>query len=104
MQQIIDYLNNIVSNDIYKEDFKTINEIISILNAFVNDPENITVDLLDCVDDKIKYLDQKYNDLYDLVNMYNPLKFECKSNLHKRYVTDLRKENRLKKEGRKNEI
>ena len=97
VQQIIEYLNNIVSNEDYIDDIKVINYLLFYFNDFIVNPQNIKEDLLDYVDNKIIYLDQKYDDLYDLVNMYDPIKIECKNNLHKKYVENLRKENRKKK-------
>ena len=101
MEKLINLLNSIVLNDNYIEDEKTIKEIINILNIFLEDKNNITNDLLKDVDDKIKYLDRKYDDLYDLVNMYDPIKIEFEKYLHKCYVVNLRNSNRMKKEGRK---
>ena len=104
MRKLIDKFNDIDINEKYSDDIKMINKTINILNQMLDNESIITNTLLDYIDDNIKYLDQKYDDLYDLVNIYDPIKIEYKIQLHKKYVNDLRRKNKKAKMGDKNEL
>ena len=104
MEEIIKLLNSILSDFKYIDDKELIKEIKTIFNKFLNDENSITSDSLNYVDDKIKYLDQKYDDLYDLINLYDPIRIKYELYLHQKHVENLRKINRLKKESKKYEL
>lgn len=65
----------------------------------MNDDRDITNEFLDEVDKDLNYLDQKYEDLFDLNNLFDPIFFELKRENHINYVKKLREENRKKEKN-----
>ena len=73
--------------------------IVSLTNGILND-DNITNDFIDKMDNDLNYLDQKYDDLFDLINLFDPIYVELKRRNHTKYVEKLREENRKKRKER----
>lgn len=98
LEQLLKLLKKISDDNKYQADRELIKQIYNKLEQLkIKHSRNI--DDLEYVRDKINYLDQKYDDLYDLVNLYEPKYIEIKKNIHSEYVQELRKQNRMKKEG-----
>ena len=91
-------LKKLSDDNKYQEDRELIKQIYNKLEE-LKIKHSTNIDDLEYVQDKINYLDQKYNDLYDLVNLYEPEYIKIKKNIHSEYVQELRKQNRMKKEG-----
>lgn len=99
LKKMLSFLTLISTNEQYSEDTdvikKTINEIsnLQLGNNYINN------NILELIEHNISYLDRKYDDLYDLVNLYDSVKSSYKKLIHDKYVEELRKANRKKKEG-----
>lgn len=98
LTQLLKLLKNISVYNKYQEDIELIKEIYNKLENLVSG-HNINIDDLEYIQDKINYLDQKYDDLYDLINLYLPEYIAMKKIVHNEHVQELRRQNRKKKEG-----
>lgn len=99
---MLDILKSLENDNQYDDDFTLIQDLIKRINGILSD-DNITNDFLDKMDKDLNYLDQKYDDLFDLINLFDPVRFELKRRNHTKYVEKLREENREKrKKERKN--
>lgn len=76
---MLDILKSLESDNQYDNDFTLIQELIKRINSILSD-DNITNDFLDKMDNDLNYLDQKYDDLFDLINLFDPICFELKKN------------------------
>ena len=101
---MLDILKSLESDNQYDNDFTLIQELIKRINSILSD-DNITNDFIDKMDNDLNYLDQKYDDLFDLINLFDPIYVELKRRNHTKYVEKLREENRKKeKKERKTPI
>ncbi len=91
-------LKNLSNNKQYDHDIILINDLIKRISNMLNN-NDMTDDFLDQMNNDLNYLDQKYEDLYDLINLFDPVRFELKRKNHINYVESLREENRKKKEN-----
>lgn len=91
-------LKNLSNDKQYDYDIILINDLIKRISNMLNN-NDMTDDFLDQMNNDLNYLDQKYEDLYDLINLFDPVRFELKRKNHINYVENLRKENRKKKEN-----
>ena len=91
-------LKNLSNNKQYDHDIILINDLIKRISNMLNN-NDITDDFLEQMNNELNYLDQKYEDLYDLINLFDPVRFELKRKNHINYVENLREENRKKKEN-----
>ena len=91
-------LKNLSNNKQYDHDIILINDLIKRISNMLNN-NDITDDFLEQMNNDLNYLDQKYEDLYDLINLFDPVRFELKRKNHINYVENLREENRKKKEN-----
>ncbi len=91
-------LKNLSNNKQYDHDIILINDLIKRISNMLNN-NDMTDDFLDQMNNDLNYLDQKYEDLYDLINLFDPVRFELKRKNHINYVENLREENRKKKEN-----
>lgn len=82
----------------YDADNSIIKETLNLVKK-LSVEDKITHDLLNKINENIKYLDQKYDDLYELVNLFDPICFYYENLLKKNYTYFLRKQNREKKNG-----
>lgn len=96
---MLDILKHLVNDNQYDDDFTLIQDLIKQINSILND-DNITNDFLDKMDKDLNYLDQKYDDLFDLINLFDPIYVELKKKNHINYVEKLREENRKKRQER----
>ena len=96
---MIEILNSIKGDKQYSNDNILICDLIHRINSILNN-DNITNDFLDKMDNDLNYLDQKYNDLFDLINLFDSICFELKKKNHIKYVEGLRKKNREKRQER----
>ena len=96
---MLDILKSLENDNQYDDDFTLIKDLIKRINSILSD-DNITNDFLDKMDNDLNYLDQKYDDLFDLINLFDPVRFELKKKNHIKYVEKLREENRKKRKER----
>jgi hypothetical protein len=94
LDKLIKKIELLLNDDKYKKDNELIKKLYKDLNE-IN--KNLSNELIDSIDNNINLLDQKYDDLYDLVNIFDVLKYKYKKEIQKVYVDNLRKENRNKK-------
>ena len=94
LDKLIKRIELLLNDDKYKKDNELIKKLYKDLNE-IN--KNLSNELIDSIDNNITLLDQKYDDLYDLVNIFDVLKYKYKKEIQKVYVDNLRKENRNKK-------
>ena len=99
LNKMLDILEHLVNDNQYDDDFTLIQDLIKRINSILND-DNITNDFLDKMDKDLNYLDQKYDDLFDLINLFDPIYVELKKKNHINYVEKLREENRKKRKER----
>ena len=97
LEKLIKKIEFLLNDYKYKKDNELIKKLYKDLNE-IN--KNLSNELIDNIDNNIKLLDQKYDDLYDLVNIFDVLKYKYKKEIQKEYVDNLRKENRNKRNGR----
>ena len=102
LNKMLDILEHLVNDNQYDNDFALIQDLIKRINIILNN-DNITNDFIDKIDNDLNYLDQKYDDLFDLINLFNPIYVELKRRNHTKYVERLREENRKKREEIKND-
>ncbi len=96
---MLDILKSLENDTQYDDDFTLIQDLIKRINGILND-DNITNDFIDKMDNDLNYLDQKYDDLFDLINLFDPIYVELKRRYHTKYVEKLREENRKKRKER----
>ncbi len=99
LNKMIKILNSIKDDKQYSNDNILICDLIRQINNILNDDRDITNEFLDEVDKDLNYLDQKYEDLFDLNNLFDPIFFELKRENHINYVKKLREENRKKEKN-----
>ena len=97
LEKLIKKIELLLNDYKYKKDNELIKKLYEDLKKLNN---NLSNELIDNIDNNIKLLDQKYDDLYDLVNIFDVLKYKYKKEIQKEYVDNLRKENRNKRNGR----
>ena len=96
---MLDILKGLENDNQYDDDFTLIQDLIKRINSILSD-DNITNDFIDKMDNDLNYLDQKYDDLFDLINLFDPIYVELKRRNHIKYVEKLRDENRKKRKER----
>lgn len=92
---LISKIESLLINSQYDNDLELIKNLLEEIKKLKLN--NFNNELLDDIDKNIQILDQKYDDLYDLVNIFDVLKYKYKKELKKQYVENLRKNNRSKK-------
>ncbi len=96
---MLDILEHLVNDNQYDNDFALIQDLIKRINIILNN-DNITNEFIDKINNDLNYLDQKYDDLFDLINLFDPVRFELKKINHIKHVEKLREENRKKRKER----
>ena len=99
LNKMIKILNSIKDDKQYSNDNILICDLIRQINNILNGDRDITDEFLDEVDKDLNYLNQKYEDLFDLNNLFDPIFFELKRENHINYVKKLREENRKKEKN-----
>lgn len=94
LEQILNSLKNILNNQKYLEDKNLIQDTILLLEQL---PSQITLINLEKIKNNLNELDRKYDDVYDLINLYDIVYFPFKQRLHQEYVRQLREQNRKKR-------
>lgn len=95
LSEILKILDNIKQEKLYSDDIEIINDTYDNLEKILN-KDGITKENLDAINENIKYLDINYDDLFDLVNYYDPIYIYYKNMLRKKYVDELRNKNKEK--------
>ena len=98
---MLDILKSLENDNQYNDDFTLIQDLIKRINSILSD-DNITNEFLDKMDNDLNYLDQKYDDIFDLINLFDPIYVELKRKNHIKYVGKLREENRKRRKEVKN--
>ncbi|MBQ3020935.1 MAG: hypothetical protein IJD92_01765 [Bacilli bacterium] len=96
IKNIIDILKLLKTEKTYKEDLNIINNLYREFEILLQ-TEKIEEINLEIINENINYLDQKYDNLYDLVNLYSLIYIYYKKIIHKNYVNNLRNNNRERK-------
>ena len=99
LNKMLDILEHLVNDNQYDNDFALIQDLIKRINIILNN-DNITNEFIDKINNDLNYLDQKYDDLFDLINLFDPVRFELKKINHIKHVEKLREENRKKRKER----
>lgn len=94
LEQILNSLKNILNNQKYLEDKNLIQDTMLLLEQL---PSQITLINLEKIKNNLNELDRKYDDVYDLINLYDIVYFPFKQRLHQEYVRQLREQNRKKR-------
>ncbi len=94
LEQILNSLKNILNNKRYLEDKNLIQDTILLLEQL---PSQITLINLEKIKNNLNELDRKYDNVYDLINLYDIVYFPFKQRLHQEYVRQLREQNRKKR-------
>ena len=90
LNKMLDILSEISKSNEYKENSKLINDTLVRVNSILVNEANITVEDLDLLNENIKLLDRTYEDLFELVNLYDPVYYNLKRNIHKYHVEQIR--------------
>ncbi len=94
LEQILNSLKNILNNQKYLEDKNLIQDTMLLLEQL---PSQITLINLEKIKNNLNELDRKYDDVYDLINLYDIVYFPFKQRLHQEYVRQLREQNHKKR-------
>lgn len=94
LEQILNSLKNILNNQKYLEDKNLIQDTMLLLERL---PSQITLINLEKIKNNLNELDRKYDDVYDLINLYDIVYFPFKQRLHQEYVRQLREQNHKKR-------
>lgn len=94
LEQILNSLKNILNNQRYLEDKNLIQDTILLLEQL---PSQITLINLEKIKNNLNELNRKYDDVYDLINLYDIVYFPFKQRLHQEHVCQLREQNRKKR-------
>ena len=88
---LLDEVKTLVNNNKYLEDKQKLMNLYSDLYSIES---KLSMTLIEKIDSSIKELDQKYNDLFELVNMYDEIKYDLEKRIQKEMIEELRKNNR----------
>ena len=91
-------LKNLLESEKYQEENALIQETYLKVVKLYKKKDNVTSDDLDSINENIKYLDMKYDDLFDLVNLYDPIRINLKKIIQEKKIKKIREENRKKRE------
>ena len=89
-------LKNTLDKSEFNQDSELLKETYNKINDLCSQKETITISDLELIDYNIKYLDQKYDSLNDLLYLYDPIQVSYKKEIHKKQVEELREESRKK--------
>ncbi|MBR6948944.1 MAG: hypothetical protein IKH54_02010 [Bacilli bacterium] len=97
LAKIVIILDNLLKNDKYSNDFDLIENLKSKINDLICYKEVFDLQVIDYIKEKLYYLEEKYNDIFDLTYYYDPIYITIKNNIHKKEIADLRKKQRKRK-------
>lgn len=90
---LLEKVKALINSNKYHEDKQKIMNLYSDLYSLES---KLSMTLIEKIDSSIKELDQKYNDLFELVNMYDEIKYDLEKRIQKEMIEKLRKNNRKK--------
>ena len=90
---LIEEVKKIIQNNKYFEDKQKITDLYNKLCSLENEKN---INLVNEIDISIKALDEKYDDLFELVNMYDGIKYKLEKEIRKQEISELRMNNRKK--------
>lgn len=97
MEKIKKYIK-VKLNDIkLNEDRESLEHIYLSLDNLEKNKISISYEFLEEIENSIDYLDQKYDDFYELVNLFVPIKNKYMKIIKENYVQSLREKNRIKR-------
>lgn len=102
LKKMLELLNNALNKIEYKSDEELINETCNKIKSILFNENYINNYDLEYIDHNIKYLEEKYDFIFDLTYYFDPIFISMKKIIHKKEIDELRKLNRDKKE-KKNE-
>ena len=91
-------LKNLLESEKYQDEYTLIKETYLNVVKLYENKDDVTSDDLDNINENIKYLDMKYDDLFDLVNLYDPIRINFKKVIQEKKVKKIREENKKKRE------
>lgn len=95
LEQMNILLNDVLHSKDNLKDKKNILETIELIEELL--VSNIQLDTLEKIKNNLNELDRKYDDIYDLINLYDIVYFPFKQRLHQEHVCQLREQNRKKR-------
>ena len=93
MHILLEKVKTLINSNKYPEDKQKLMNLYSDLYSLES---KLSMTLIEKIDSSIKELDQKYNDLFELVNMYDEIKYDLEKRIQKEMIEKLRKNNRKK--------
>lgn len=93
MHILLEKVKTLINSNKYLEDKQKLMNLYSDLYSLES---KLSMTLIEKIDSSIKELDQKYNDLFELVNMYDEIKYDLEKRIQKEMIEELRKNNRKK--------
>ena len=103
MNEIKEYLKNKIEKIENQEDKSLLEKIYLAIEKLENKENLLKEEYLEEIEKSINYLDQKYDNFYELVNLFDPIYVDYKKKIKDKYVQSLREKNRAKR-GIKNEL
>ncbi len=100
IKKLVNMLKDMQRHQKYQADLNEITELYIKISELKNYQRTATMIKLDEIRDQIQCLDMKYDDVYDLVNLYDPIYIDLKKEIKKRNIEKIRRENRKNREGR----
>lgn len=91
LDKIVIILDNLLKNDKYIDDFNLIENLMNKINELICYKEMFNLQVIDYINEKFYYLEEKYDDIFDLTYYYDPVYISIKNNIHKKEIEDLRK-------------
>ena len=102
INNIIYILDKLLNNSKYLNEFELIENLKIRIKNLTKNEESLNIENLDYLKEKFYYLEEKYNDIFDLAYYFDPIYITLKNNIHKKEIESLRKKQRKQKEGFRN--
>ena len=90
---LLEEVEKITNNIKYIEDKQKLNDLYDDLSVLES---KLSIELIDKIDSNIQALDRKYDDLFELVNMFDEIKYTLEKKIKNEMVNKLRENNRRK--------
>lgn len=88
--KMLQILESLLKNSIYDKDYSIIRSTYELLDTKLTNISNYD---LESIRKNIEYLDRKYDDLEELVNLYDSINGYYKNIIRKKQVSEIRKNN-----------
>ena len=95
---LLEFLQNLLNNEKYQDDWNAITSTLKLIESLKT--RMPTLETLESIDNSIKDLDCKYDDTFELVNVFVPIANYYEKQIHSEYVKSLREKNRRKRESK----